>query len=140
MIIIDTNVISEMMKLSPARSVFNWFDQQDANHLFITTITIAEISYGLNTLPLGKRRTLLEEAFNNTIKEAFKHRILTFDNDAALAYGKIMSQRKELGQPLSVLDGQIIAIARTHNAKIATRNIKDFSDCGIFIINPFNLR
>lgn len=137
MIIMDTNIISEMMKPSPSAKVINWVDQQNASGLYVTTVTIAEISYGLNVLPNGNTRTLLEEAFNKAIMEAFKHRILSFEERAAHFYGKIMGHRKELGRPLSVLDGQIAAIASAHSYVIATRNIRDFVDCGVELINPF---
>ncbi len=137
MILIDTNIISEMMKTTPSNAVVSWFDRQKTTELFITSITIAEISYGLNILSEGKRRSSLETVFNKAIVNAFKHRILSFDENAAHFYGKIMGQRKELGRPLSVLDGQIAAIARAHGFSIATRNIRDFSDCELTLINPF---
>lgn len=137
MIILDTNIISELMKQIPDTSVIDWVDQQEVTQLFITSITIAEISYGLNVLPSGKRRNYLEHAFDNAILSAFKHRILSFDELAAHNFGKIMGQRKEMGRPLNIADGQIIAIAYTQNAVIATRNIGDFSHCGLDLIDPF---
>jgi predicted nucleic acid-binding protein len=137
MIILDTNVISEMMKPSPSHHVVKWFDQQDSTQLFITTITIAEISYGLSVLPKGNRRVVLEDAFNKAIVEAFEHRLLAFDAAPAYRYGAVMGQRKELGRPLSILDGQIASIALTHGSMLATRNVKDFLDCGLDLINPF---
>lgn len=100
-------------------------------------MTIAEISYSISTLPDGKRRHWLEGAFDNTVKEAFKHRILSFDEPAAHLYGKIMSRRKKLGRPLSILDGQIAAIGLAHNAIVVTRNMSDFTDCGLLLFNPF---
>lgn len=137
MIIVDTNVISELMRASPAIKVIKWLDQQNITDLYITTITIAEISYGLNALPSGRRRQELENNFNKAIHHAFSHRILQFTESAALNYGKLMANRKKLGRPLSVLDGQIAAIAFTQNATLATRNIKDFSDCELDLANPF---
>ncbi len=137
MIIVDTNVVSEMMKPFPSQSVISWLDHQEATKLFITTITIAEISYGINVLSEGNRRKILENAFAMALNEAFKHRILTFDEIAAHEYGKIMSRRKKLGRPFSVPDGQIAAIACIHGALLATRNIRDFSDCDLNLINPF---
>lgn len=126
-----------MMKTSPSISVSNWIDQQEVTELFITTITIAEISYGINALPKGKRRQLIQSAFNNTIRDAFRHRILSFTEKAAHTYGKIMGLRKEIGRPLSILDGQIAAIAMAEEASLATRNIRDFKDCGLNLIDPF---
>jgi predicted nucleic acid-binding protein len=137
MILLDTNIISEMMKPNPAVNVSTWLDQQEIIQLFITTITIAEISYGLAALPNGQRRTFLEEAFNKAILEAFKYRILNFDEPAAHLYGRIMGQRKKQGRPLSIPDGQILAIACSQKSLIATRNIQDFIDSGADLINPF---
>jgi toxin FitB len=88
-------------------------------------------------LPQGKRRIILENAFDKAILCAFQHRILFFDEPAAHFYGKIMGKRKGLGKPLSILDGQISAIAYAHELAIATRNIRDFADCEINLINPF---
>jgi len=137
MILIDTNIISEMMKANPDVNVMNWFDRQEAIQLHISTVTIAEIAYGINALPEGNRRNALEESFHSVLREAFEHRILPFDEVAAHLYGKIMGKRKALGKPLSILDGQIAAIARANNCTVATRNSKDFADCGLDLINPF---
>jgi predicted nucleic acid-binding protein len=138
MILFDTNIISELMKPSPSSKVINWLDQQKTTKLFVSTISIAELSYGLNALPEGTRRVQLTEAFNKAIIESFKYRILSFDESAAHLYGKIMGNRKKLGKPLNTLDGQIAAIAYTQNLAIATRNVNDFTECGVDIINPFN--
>jgi predicted nucleic acid-binding protein len=137
MILIDTNVISEMMKISPDSNVAAWLDRQEISQLFISTITIAEISYGLHILSKGSRRDRLEEVFNDAIVELFKHRILSLDETAAYFYGKIMAERKESGRPLSVPDGQILSIAYVHGAAIATRNTRDFVYEGISLLNPF---
>ena len=137
MILMDTNIISEMMKTSPAQHALDWLDQQVSSELYVSTITVAEISYGLHVLAKGKRRRLLEQTFESTIAEAFKGRLLSFDEPAAKIYGRIMGQRKELGRPMSVPDGQIAAIALHHKMALATRNIKDFQDCGLRLINPF---
>ena len=138
MIIIDTNIISEMMKPSPVTAVLDWFNEQETMSLYLTTITIGEIGYGIRALPDGKRRQLLAEGFETLLKVAFEYRILDFDGTAARRYGDIMASRKEMGRPLSSLDGQIIAIARTNTCAVATRNIRDFEDCGLTIINPFD--
>jgi predicted nucleic acid-binding protein len=138
MIVIDTNVISELMKPSPQLSVVKWLDKQDVMQLFVSTITIAEISYGISVLPDGQRKRSIEDSFNKALNEAFKHRILSFDENAAHSYGKIMGHRKMLGRPMSIPDGQIAAIALTHNFSIATRNVRDFMDCEVGIINPFD--
>ncbi|HSA48460.1 MAG TPA: type II toxin-antitoxin system VapC family toxin [Candidatus Competibacteraceae bacterium] len=137
MIILDTNIVSEMMKTAPSRTVLDWLNAQDAASLYVTTITLAEIGYGLRLLPDGQRRRLLAERFDQFIARAFDQRILSFDEAAARAYGDIMGHRKELGRPISVTDGQIAAIARANGFGIATRNIKDFEDSQIALINPF---
>lgn len=137
MIILDTNIISEMMKPVPNAIVFEWANQQMIADLYVSSITIAEISYGLNALPQGSRRRNLEIAFTKTLQEGFSGRILAFEELAAYQYGIIMSTRKKMGQPLGIPDGQIAAIAKVHNASVATRNISDFQECGISLINPF---
>lgn len=135
--LIDTNIISEMMKPEPTTKVIEWIDAQDVMQLHIAATTIAEITYGLQVLADGKRRHFLEQAFKKAINESFKNRILSFDEAAAHCYGNIMGRRKELGRPMSILDGQIAAIALTHGCALATRNIKDFQDCDLELINPF---
>ena len=134
MILLDTNIISEMMKKNPTNKVITWLDRQEVTELFITTITIAEITYGINALPKGARRRAIEEAFFKTIDGAFKHRIFSFDEASAHIYGKIMGMS---GKPLSVLDRQIAAIALAQEATVATRNIRDFSDCELSLIKLF---
>lgn len=137
MILIDTNIISELMKPNIDSAVKLWVDSQPSDQMFISTVTIAEISFGINILPIGKRRKVLETLFFKTILEAFEERILPFDESAAHIYGRIMAHRRKLGHPLSLSDGQIAAIAHQHHATIATRNIKDFCDCGLELVNPF---
>ncbi len=106
--------------------------------LYLTTITIAEIGFGLRVMPDGRRRRLLEEQFERFASIAFESRILGLDEQAARIYGDIRGHRKEVGRPMSTLDGQIAAIARSRSFAIATRNIKDFADCGIELVNPFS--
>ncbi|MDZ7839320.1 MAG: type II toxin-antitoxin system VapC family toxin [Gammaproteobacteria bacterium] len=137
MILIDTNVVSEVMKVAPADAVVGWLNDQDSSSLFISTTSIGEIEYGLRILPDGKRRTHLRERFEHFIDQAFAMRIVPFDETAAVEYGDIMGLRKELGRPLSVPDGQIAAITRSRGYALATRNIRDFEDCGLALINPF---
>jgi predicted nucleic acid-binding protein len=139
MILLDTNIISELMKPSPSAAVLAWLDEQESTQIFISTISIAEISYGINVLPKGKRRKQLEEACNKAILEAFQHRVLFFDETSAYLYGKIMSHRKSLGRPMSILDGQICATSRAHGLTVATRNTQDFAHCDVNLINPFEV-
>jgi|SRR5579862_1377737 len=137
MIILDTNIISELMKQTPSAEVLAWLDKQEASALYITTITIAEIAYGINALPNNNRKKSLEYAFNKVIQTAFKHRILNFDEPSSHEYGKLMGRRKNLGRPMSILDGQIAAMTLSQEATLATKNIRDFSDCDFDLINPF---
>lgn len=137
MIILDTNVVSEMMRATPASSVVTWLNDQDASLLFLTAVTVGEIRYGLRALPHGKRRRVLEEGFEKILTEAFTGRILAFDEVAAHRYGEIMGRRKEIGRPLGILDGQIASIAWSNGCSVATRNIQDFMECGVEIVNPF---
>lgn len=138
MIIIDTNVISEMMKPSPATAVLDWLNEQETVSLYLATISIGEICYGIRALPNGKRRRLLAEGFGALLANAFENRILDFDEAAARRYGDIMGSHKEMGRPLASLDGQIASIARANGCAVATRNIRDFECCGLTIINPFD--
>ena len=138
MIILDTNVVSEFMTSPPASSVLNWLNTQNTTSLYLTTITIAEIGFGLRILPQGKRREMLAERFEQFVATAFEQRILSFDANAARIYGEVMDYRRGIGRPISSLDGQIAAIARSRNFAVATRNIKDFEECRLNLIDPFS--
>jgi predicted nucleic acid-binding protein len=107
--------------------------------VFLTSISIAEICFGLQAMPKGRRRQLLVDRFEQFLATACESRILSFDQDAARSYGAIRGQRKALGRPMSNFDGQIAAIAKTKGFGLATRNTKDFEDCGLELINPFSL-
>ncbi|NEV64399.1 PIN domain-containing protein [Thiorhodococcus minor] len=137
MILVDTNVISEVMKVSPSESVVNWLNAQESSALYLSTITIGEIEYGLRILPVGKRGLRLKERFQRFVSLAFAQRILAYDETAARTYGELMGHRKEIGRPMSIADGQIAAIAIANGLMVATRNTKDFKDCGLELINPF---
>ena len=137
MILLDTNVVSEVMTVVPSKAVLGWLNHHDSNSLYVSTITIGEIEYGLRALPVGKRRLQLKEKFERFISEAFAERVLVYDEAAACTYGDLMGIRKELGRPMSVPDGQIAAIARSRGLAVATRNTRDFEDCGVDVINPF---
>lgn len=138
MIVLDTNVVSEMMKAEPSPAVLRWMNDQDAFRLFLTAVTVGEIRYGLRVLPQGKRRRYLEEGFERILAEAFAGRILAFDEAAAHRYGEVMGRRKEIGRPLAILDGQIASIAWSNGYAVATRNVQDFIECGVEIVNPFS--
>lgn len=137
MILVDTNIISELMRPAPSAEVIAWLNAQNALDLFVSTVTIAEIEYGLKVLPEGQKRWSLQQKFEWFITQGFEQRTLDFTVDAAHHYADILAHRRSLGLPMSVPDAQIAAIARTHHFKLATRNIKDFEECGLELINPF---
>jgi len=137
MIILDTNVLSELMRAAPNRSVVAWISGQAAASLFTTTITEAEIFHGLFLLPHGRRRLALESAAEAVFREDLAGRVLAFGSDAARAYAHIAAERRRLGRPISQFDAQIAAIARCSGARLATRNIADFEDCRIGLVDPF---
>lgn len=125
------------MARDPEDVVLEWLNHQETDGLYISTVTIAEIGFGLNVLPAGGRRRNLEERFDRFVASGFAHRVLPFDEKAARLYGELMGYRRRRGRPMSVLDGQIAAIARASHFAIATRNVRDFEDCGLQILNPF---
>ena len=137
MIILDTNVISEVMRPEPATGVIEWLDRQTTESLYITAVTVAEIAYGLRVLPDGARRRDLSRRVAAFLTEGFENRVLSFDLPAAHDYGEVMGHRREIGRPMSLADGQIAAIARCHGMKLATRNTRDFEACGVDLVNPF---
>ena len=135
--ILDTNIIFEMMRPNPNASVIAWLNQQDAANLFVTAITTGEIFYGLEALPPGRRRQRLVASFERLIREAFDTRLLIFDEAAAHHYGTVMATRRKMGRPFGALDGQIAATALANRMTVVTRNTKDFTDCGLKVIDPF---
>lgn len=139
MILLDTNIISELMRPNPQASVVAWLNEQEPLDVYISVITIAEIEYGLKVLPEGQKRWSLQQKFEWFVAQGFEGRILDFTETAAHHYADIMAHRRSLGMPMSVPDGQIAAIARTHRFKLATRNIKDFEECGLVLVNPFDV-
>lgn len=138
MILLDTNVISELMRTEPAQIVLDWFGQHDACDLFISAVTEAELRTGVAILPEGQRRDRLQAAIDAMIDQDFQGRVLPFDSLAAKAYAEIAAQRRAAGRPIAEADCQIAAIARATDAPIATRNVKDFDGCGVRVINPWN--
>ena len=139
MIVLDTNIVSEVMKVSPSKWVIEWLNAQESSSLFLSTVTIGEIEFGLRVLPDGQRRRSLKERFEQFVSQAFTQRVLDYDESAARTYGEVMGYRRELGRPLSVPDGHIASIARAHGFAVATRNVSDFEECGIELINPWYL-
>ncbi len=137
MIVLDTNVVSELMRDSPDQVVVDWFDAQHTNSLSITTITQAEILTGIELLPGGRRKNNLFELANYFFTSIFIGRVLVFNSIAASAYAEIFAQRQAIGRPIGQSDCQIAAIARSYEAAVATRNITDFEGVGVELIDPW---
>jgi predicted nucleic acid-binding protein len=137
MIILDTNVLSEGARPTPASQVLDWLAAQPRSLLFTTTICEAVLLHGLALLPAGRRRRFLEEATQRMFAEDFEGRILPFDRTAAAYYATIRADRQRIGRPIDVLDAEIAAIARANGAAVATRNVVDFTDCGIDVFDPW---
>ena len=137
MIVLDTNVLSELMSSSAEPTVLQWLGGQPGDQLFTTSISMAEIFQGVELLPQGKRRAGLLVAARTMFSEFFPGRILPFDEDAARAFAPIALNRRSQGRPISLFDAQIAAITSAHAATLATRNTADFEDCGIRLINPW---
>lgn len=137
MIVLDTNVLSELMRPNPDRAVMQWISAQPSTSLFTTSLTQAEIFYGLALLPEGLRRNKLIEAAKAMFYTEFVDRLLPFDTDAAMAYAGIAAARRASGQPISQIDAQIAAICNSRGARLASRNIRDFVDCGVPLIDPW---
>jgi len=138
MIILDTNVLSELMRPKPSESVLAWIAKQPDAELFTTSITEAEIFYGIEVLPRGKRREHLTTAAEAVFTEDFSGRVYGFDSAAARAFSRIASGRRTSGRPISHTDAQIAAIARTKRARVATRDVKGFAQCGVDVVDPWN--
>jgi predicted nucleic acid-binding protein len=136
-IVLDTNVISELMRQDPDDAVVRWVDQYPADEVFITSVTAAELTYGVARLPDGQRKTTLAGKVSELLTEDFQDQILPFDGMAAGYYGDIAATREQQGRPISMADAQIAAICRRFVGCLATRNGKDFVDTGIALRNPW---
>lgn len=137
MIVLDTNVLSELMRPTPSPQVAGWLAKQVAEEIFTTTITEAEIFFGIELLSKGKRREQLRAAAEAMFSEDLADRVLTFDSAAARAFANIAARRRSGGKPISYADAQIAAIAQVRGARLATRNMADFADCGIEVSDPW---
>ena len=137
MIVIDTDVVSELMRPAPAPAVLDWFAVQAGTDLFLSAVSEAELRAGAAYLPPGRRREALVAAIDAMVAEDFAGRLLPFDGPAAKSYALIAAARRTAGQPIAEADCQIAAIARAHGAAVATRNVADFLGCGITVIDPW---
>ncbi|SDR17276.1 type II toxin-antitoxin system VapC family toxin [Actinopolyspora saharensis] len=138
MIILDTDVVSELLRAHPDRSVLEWLDSLAVDEVAITAITVAELLHGAARLPDGQRKTALGEAVRSVVDDDFHGRVQSFDSIAASHYGDVLVGRERQGRPITLADAQIAAICRARGATLATRNTKDFEDTGIELVNPWN--
>lgn len=136
MIVVDTNVASELMRPSPAKTVLDWVRGHGGRALCTTAITVAEIGYGIERLPRGRRREALKVAVAEVF-DMFAEQVLPFDAAAAEQYALVVSHRDGLGLPIDGFDAQIAAICRVRGAALATRNLADFRQTGVDLINPW---
>jgi hypothetical protein len=137
-ILLDTNVLSELMRKAPSRQVLTWFGVQTDARFFTTAVTRAEILLGIALLPAGKRRDTLAQAAERMFNEEFGDRCLPFDAAAATEYALLVARRTALGKPISTEDAQIAAICLHQAMPLATRNIKDFVDVpGLELVDPW---
>jgi predicted nucleic acid-binding protein len=137
-IVLDTNVLSELMRPTPSAHVMSWVAAQSAASLYVTTVTQAEILYGTMLLPRGRRRDEIEAAATAMFETEFASRVLPFGVEAAVHYAHIAADRRRGGRPISQFDAQIAAIARASGAALATRNVDDFKGCGVKILDPWD--
>lgn len=135
--ILDTNVVSELMRRAPASAVSQSLARYSADELHSTSITLAEILYGVELLAPGKRKSDLLAGAERLFNVVLGGRILPFDEPAAQAFSRIAARRRTCGRTISELDAQIAAIASLHDATLATRNTSDFEGCGIRLMNPW---
>lgn len=138
MIVLDTNVLSELIRPAPDASVAAWLGRQRRSELFTTAITEAELAYGISFRPRGRRRDALADAVSRLIEEGLGGRVLPFDRRAALVFGAFAAARRTAGRPVGVADAQIAAIARARNAALlATRDVAGLEGCGVALVDPW---
>ena len=139
MIVLDTNVISALMRREPEKPVVKWLDAQPAASVWITAITVMEIRFGLQTMPKGRRQDALISAFEMMLKSMIEGRIASFDAEAGIQAAELMAQRKRKGRPAEVRDTMIAGIVLANRATLATRNTQHFEDLPVTVINPWKV-
>lgn len=137
MIILDTNVLSVLMRSTPEAAVIEWLDRQPAESVWITAVTVFEARLGLALLPPGKKRRQLEAAFERVLEEDLEHRVLDFDTAAAESAAALAADRQRKGRPVDLRDTLIAAVAVARHATIATRNVRHFSDLSVPVVDPW---
>lgn len=137
MIVLDTNVLSALMRTQPDLQVADWLNRQPAESIWITTITVFEIRFGLAQLPVGKRRRALEDAFELLLREDLDNRVLDFDPAAVERAALLAASRRRSGRPVDFRDTQIAGIVEARQATLATRNLRHFADLCSPVVNPW---
>ena len=137
MIVLDTNVVSELMRPRPDGAVVAWVDEQRSADLWLSAVTLGELLYGIGRLPDGRRKADLASQLEAMVADDLDHRIAAFDATAAAHYADLVVVRERAGRPISMADAQIAAICRSHGASLATRNVDDFGNIDLKIINPW---
>lgn len=140
MILLDTNVLSALMRTEPDIAVVDWLDTQPSESIWTTSVTLFEIRTGLELLPSSRRRRHLEDAFERVINEDLDNRVLPFDSAAANAAGSLVARRQRAGKSVEIRDAQIAGIALARKATVATGNIRHFKDLGVRLVDPFGTR
>lgn len=137
MIILDTNVLSALMRTAPDRPVVAWLDRQSAESVWITSITVFEARLGLALSPQGRRRRALETAFARLLEDDLENRVLDFDAPAATSAASLAAHRQRAGRPADMRDTQIAGIALSRHATLATRNVRHFADLKVPVVDPW---
>lgn len=137
MIVLDTNVLSALMRQAPDASVIAWLDRQPAESIWITSVTLFEARLGLALLPKGRRRQGLEAAFAHLLKDDLEERVLDFDSAAASEAASLAAERQKRGQPVDMRDTLIAGIALARRATLATRNVRHFRDLKVPVVDPW---
>lgn len=137
MILLDTNVLSALMRAEPEPGVVAWLDARPPESVWTSSVTVFEIRYGLELLPVGRRRRLLEEAFSKAIAEELEGRVAVFDQTAALAAGRLAAERRRAGRPVEIRDIEIAGVAIARKATLATRNLRHFEGLGVDLVDPW---
>ena len=137
MLVLDTNVASELMRPAPASTVATWVSTRNAKDHYLTAVSEAELLYGVAIMPAGRRRNMLEVSMNRWLDQGFAERILPFDSAAAHVYAEIASDRRRAGRPIGEADCQIAAISRSRGGVLVTRNVRDFEGTGVDVVDPW---
>lgn len=137
MIILDTNVMSEPLRQTPENRVIEWINEQVLETLYLSAITVAELRFGMASLPTGKRRDKLQASLEKRVLPLFAGRVLPFDMLASQAYGELMAKARAAGSAIGTADGYIAATAAANNMMVATRDVSPFEAAGVGIINPW---